>query len=477
MKGLLSALGAIYTNGYDFDLAALFEGRVLQPTSLQEALKASKEPQGSAASVWIHGAGIRKQSEDALSIGNLPLLTSKERKEVKSVQEFQVVPSSSNGVTAGIHSEEHLLKGYEAYQKTMQQFLTNQESMLQLFLNGQAESPAPLTELQNQEITPRVETPTMEEPTPIETSLPVKEAPNNSDFSRESLVAKMMAIISERTGYPEEMLSAQIDLEAELGIDSIKRMEILDKVLKELPSAVEEQLQSLMQPLMRTKTIHEFMDIVFSDQVVYIPNANDTIDENITAKETKNLTQTVATPTSQPQTNDIRCPRFVMQPVFHELPYKGEPAFKGVYLITADQGNIAPLVAQKIEAYGGQTLILSEQVLSDAKVLESEVIKYLQQHKQIEGIIHCAPLSKHVMPNTLYEWKMLTQLQTKSLFQILRTAALHTASNTFPPVTQILATSLFGGYFGREASTSPGLPAAGGHCGLLKTLHKEWEFM
>ena len=40
----------------------------------------------------------------------------------------------------------------------------------------------------------------------------------------------MMAIVSEKTGYPQEMLELSMDMESDLGIDSIKRVEILGSV-------------------------------------------------------------------------------------------------------------------------------------------------------------------------------------------------------------------------------------------------------
>ena len=47
-----------------------------------------------------------------------------------------------------------------------------------------------------------------------------------------------MSIISEKTGYPSEMLELGMDMEADLGIDSIKRVEImwsLQEQFKDLP--------------------------------------------------------------------------------------------------------------------------------------------------------------------------------------------------------------------------------------------------
>ena len=43
----------------------------------------------------------------------------------------------------------------------------------------------------------------------------------------EMLQTRLLELVSQRTGYPQDMLDLDLDLEANLGIDSIKRVEIL----------------------------------------------------------------------------------------------------------------------------------------------------------------------------------------------------------------------------------------------------------
>ncbi|WP_081988926.1 MULTISPECIES: type I polyketide synthase [Xenorhabdus] len=45
-------------------------------------------------------------------------------------------------------------------------------------------------------------------------------------ITEESIISQLINIVSERTGYPQDMISSEMDLEADLGIDSIKRLEI-----------------------------------------------------------------------------------------------------------------------------------------------------------------------------------------------------------------------------------------------------------
>src|SRR5690349_8261993 len=47
----------------------------------------------------------------------------------------------------------------------------------------------------------------------------------------------LLEVVSEKTGYPLDMLELDMDLESDLGIDSIKRVEILSGVQERAPDA------------------------------------------------------------------------------------------------------------------------------------------------------------------------------------------------------------------------------------------------
>ena len=59
-------------------------------------------------------------------------------------------------------------------------------------------------------------------PVPSASAAPVQHAISSDEISQ-----ALLAIVSEKTGYPTEMLDLTMDMEADLGIDSIKRVEIL----------------------------------------------------------------------------------------------------------------------------------------------------------------------------------------------------------------------------------------------------------
>lgn len=76
--------------------------------------------------------------------------------------------------------------------------------------------------------------------TPSELGIP------HSEFS--SIESVVLEIVGEKTGYPREMINLDMDIEADLGIDSIKRVEIvaaIEEKLPELSSVKPEQMGGL----------------------------------------------------------------------------------------------------------------------------------------------------------------------------------------------------------------------------------------
>ena len=72
----------------------------------------------------------------------------------------------------------------------------------------------------------------------------------------------MLRIVRDRTGYPLEVLKLELDVEADLGIDSIKRVEILGKLRDTLPGLSEASDSDAMETLARAKTLGAIVDRV-----------------------------------------------------------------------------------------------------------------------------------------------------------------------------------------------------------------------
>ena len=55
--------------------------------------------------------------------------------------------------------------------------------------------------------------------------------------SADSITETLLAVVSEKTGYPVEMLELEMGMDSDLGIDSIKRVEILSAIQERLPGS------------------------------------------------------------------------------------------------------------------------------------------------------------------------------------------------------------------------------------------------
>ena len=90
-----------------------------------------------------------------------------------------------------------------------------------------------------------MELPTCEIEEQLAESIP---APSSAGFDFGELSQSFLQIVSEKTGYPTDMLELSMDMEADLGIDSIKRVEILGSMQErypQLPTIEAEDLVSL----------------------------------------------------------------------------------------------------------------------------------------------------------------------------------------------------------------------------------------
>jgi acyl transferase domain-containing protein/phosphopantetheinyl transferase/acyl carrier protein len=97
---------------------------------------------------------------------------------------------------------------------------------------------------------------------PVAVSEGPSAASDSPHLSNENIGTLLITLVSERTGYPMDMLKPDLDLEAELGIDSIKRVEILGALSKQLGSFSEEQIERLRH----LKTLGEIIRFLESSQ-------------------------------------------------------------------------------------------------------------------------------------------------------------------------------------------------------------------
>ena len=91
-------------------------------------------------------------------------------------------------------------------------------------------------------------------------SLSNNESSSDSENSTSNIQDILLNIVAEKTGYPNDMLELNMDLEADLGIDSIKRVEILGALQENLPD-----LQIQADELADRRTLGEILETFSAD--------------------------------------------------------------------------------------------------------------------------------------------------------------------------------------------------------------------
>ncbi|GMU55901.1 MAG: hypothetical protein AMXMBFR33_50470 [Candidatus Xenobia bacterium] len=398
------------------DWPALFQGRSVQALDLAGL----EGPPPLSPTAWlVNGNQVRRPGDPLQKYAQQPLLDSASAAQ-EARRPASVAPAPAPTAPAPTAAPAEMgdrLAAFQAYQETMRVFLKSQEEVMRALMGSAPPArpaPSPLIPLSRAGVAPAAPAP----PPPMpknDRPAPKVEAPEPTALTEESLLSRLVALVSERTGYPPAMLGADLDIEAQLGVDSIKRLEILDRFVTTLsdPRALHGQLDRLS----RTKTLRGLAQAVLQ------------------------LVQPAATP----------CARYVMQPVetprpaFHELP-------RGLCWITEDARGAAEALVSRLAEKAVSCLVLPSDLLADPARLEARVEDLVQEHGPCAMLVHLAPVGRAHDP----------QVEMRSLFQIVRKVE---------GVKRILVATCQDGHFGRKSPGSPYGPACQA---LLKCLQAEW---
>lgn len=148
--------------------------------------------------------------------------------------------------------------------------------------------------------------------------------------------AMVMQVISDKTGYPQEMLGMDMDLEADLSIDSIKRMEIIGELRKQLGGfeAGQQSEETVIEQLAAIKTLNLLINWITAHQQVQAPIAKAALNEKLSRL------------------------RFELTP--SALPPLSPAMLKGKrFAVTNDAGEVAPAVKALFEQNGAHVSIIS----------------------------------------------------------------------------------------------------------------------
>ncbi len=229
---------------------------------------------------------------------------------------------------------------------------------------------------------------------------------SSTAVSNDEIERTMMAVVADKTGYPVEMLELSMDMEADLGIDSIKRVEILGTVQDQLPNLPELSPEDLAE----CRTLGEIVALYAGSQ-----SSSEAQQQNHAAPIQEAIAETVEDTIDLPPHSEV---------MLKKLPAAAELAriiatsdvqlTANSYVLIGDDGHNAGVIAEKLHAQGVKVAVVRspKAVVTSASPLDShiasftleaiddesicEVINQIEALGQIAGFIHLQPQHKSV---------------------------------------------------------------------------------
>ena len=216
---LLCMLAQYLGTGRNFNIEKLFDGRFVQLVDINQPESYKKSP-----AIWrVNGQAAHPTTGSLPANGALPIINPIPMNNFTTHNTQAPAPES-------LSTAERMLQEYLNSMKLMIQ--AQRDVMLSFMGQNPQVNPMPVYN------TP-MPAPSPERTIPVQqvqqatvavaaTAVAVKAAPTRD------IKALLLQVVSDKTGYPQEMLGMEMDLEADLSIDSIKRVEIIGTLRNEL---------------------------------------------------------------------------------------------------------------------------------------------------------------------------------------------------------------------------------------------------
>jgi acyl transferase domain-containing protein/acyl carrier protein/NAD(P)-dependent dehydrogenase (short-subunit alcohol dehydrogenase family) len=312
--------------------------------------------------------------------------------------------------------------------------------------------------------------PTMPEPEAkeIAPSMTPEPAAVTAPISDEGPVKKkILEIISEQTGYPADMLDPELDLEADLGIDTVKQAEMFAAIRAAYDIPRDDNLKLRDYP-----TLHHAIQFVYDQRPDLAGGAAEVETE---VRESEGKVERIAE-TKHKVKGDLdaanKIPRRI--PVPHMRPALNWCKSTGVKLdsksrviVMPDTSGAGKALVIKLKKLGVETLEL------DSKAARENLAGQISEWKKngpIQGIYWLPALDDE---GSIFEmndksWKNAVQLRIKSLYEATR--ALYDQVNK--KGTFIISSTRLGGQHGYDENGALA-PMGGAVCGFTKAYKRE----
>ena len=311
-----------------------------------------------------------------------------------------------------------------------------------------------------------------------------------AELTIEAISARLIELVSERTGYPPAMLDLDLDLEADLGIDSIKRVEILGG-LADMISGTEEDLQSKieLEQLTSIRTLRGILSCL-KEAIFDAPSGGAAPGKPAAAGAPS--APVVSSPSSASASAaspaDVEIQRAVVR--LAECPLSTRSSLwspSGTVLITDDERGIAADFAGRLAEFGLPVVLVRMQRdatasgtqnaatvdFCDPQAVDALLGRLRAQYGPIAGLIHLLPLATPPAGETP---ELRMRREVKSLYVLVRALEGDLRQAGAQGHAAVLAATAMGGGlgFGPDPLPPEFFAGQGGVLGFTKCLGQEW---
>jgi len=288
-------------------------------------------------------------------------------------------------------------------------------------------------------------------------------SPPDRAASGEDLVrARVLAIIADKTGYPTDMLDDGLDLEADLGVDTVKQAETFAAVRAAYDIPRQDDLKLRDFP-----TIAHVIGFVYRHRPELAPRAAVAAVAALPAPVAPSLAPEPPARSAPVEASAFprRVPAPVLRPELALCKPTGVTLGRGARVaIVGDCGGVAEAVAQRLVARGVEAIVV------DAAWSAGDILARIGAVDALTGVYWLAALDDEGDPTRhgLAAFRAALQLRVKRLAGVVR--ALYT--RLAEPGTFVIAATRMGGAHGYDAAGA-GAPLGGAVAGFIKALARE----
>ena len=288
------------------------------------------------------------------------------------------------------------------------------------------------------------------------------------------VTAEITAMIAEQTGYTQDMLEPDLDLEADLGIDTVKQVETFGKITKAYGLSVPEDIN--LSELNTISKISEYIQAEIagnSNDNAQAPLAPATSGAQAPEKEQSGQSSGTQTPDDSDDAG-IQSYTFGLRKLSNPAP--ADRDFEGqTYLITMDNQGFGLAVADLIKENKGHVICVGNSEQDDYTVdlnslesAEGVISRIKADHEGISGIFFLHPLDFAVDPG---ENLAAESASVKFLFLLCKAfgSGLDESHGRLAALSVQSALARF-----KEPAPDKIFPVFSGISGLLKTVSKEY---